>query len=654
MTFKKIFGASASLGVLLLASPALAVPFSVAPPPPTTYYTAQQAGMIGDGITDNAATFAAACTFAKAFNHELLIPDGVYEISAPVVCNANVMMTDNAILQASTPGMSAVVTVGDTSTLVKDTFWRGGVIDAHNNANDGMFIRNAAHYDVNGVFVTDQLNNAFNVGDPGTSVPSYEVHLFNIHVHRANDYWDSGLSCTIPSTSVGVFMNYVTDSRIILGEIVSQNIGMNIAKSSMAVEYIHAWPRTSCGNMTIAFKDSGVDNTYYGDHADTPSQYGWFFNSTIPNSELDRPHFTMNSATITGAIGVYFSQAANPYVTIKGAHFDDASSGGGFASDLNTTIGGGTANMNIVGTRYYPTTSVKGSKFLANNVVAGFSPTCIHGATVTTVLFGAGSSSWVVPACFTSLVKIEAIGAGGSVAAGNIIGGAGGGAYSAITSDANFVAGASLNFQLGTAGGAQGTGSGASGLGDTWFDSNTTLLAQGGQSTTTATGGNGGATAQGVGTVKFAGGIGGGSFSGGGGGASSGGPGGPGCNGGAGASSKGGAGAGSPGNGTCSNGASGSTGIGGSAGTGGSIGGQGWQSTSVLATYGVMGSHWNITTYGGLYGTGSGGGGGGGGSGQVAGGGGGCGGGGGGSGTLGSGTKIAAGGNGCVVITYVQ
>lgn len=656
MTFKKIPGAIL-LAFAVLASPAFAVPSGTSPQLPPTYYTATiQGSMLGDGATDNAALLTAACSYAETNNHTLFIPDGIYKINTPVECDANVLMTPDAILQAGTPGMGAVVYVGSTSKLVKDKKWRGGVFDAHNNATDGLFIRYAYHYDVDDVRITDQSTNGINVGDPGTATSSYEVHLQNIHIHRANDYWDSGLSCTIPSTSVGIYWGNATDSRLDLAEPVSQNIGVYATKSSIIISRVHPWPRASCGKMAIAFKDSAVGNTYIADHADTPSQYGWWFNATLPSSALVSPRFTMNDTTITSAIGIYYSQTAYPSTSIYDAIFGDASSGGHFATDFQTTIGGGTQLATITGTHYSPTSSVAGSKFLINNNIPGFSPTCVHGATVTTVLFGSGNSTWTVPSCFTSLTKIEAIGAGGSVAAGNTIGGAGGGAYSAITADANFVANAVLNFQLGLGGGVQGSGSGASGTADTWFDTNAILLAQGGQSTTTSTAGNGGATAQGVGTVKNAGGAGGGSFSGGGGGGGAGGAGGVGGTGGAGASSKGAGGGGSAGASAAgSNGGGGSTGIGGSAGTGGgAIGGQGWQATGTPATYGSLGSAYTITTYGGTYGSGSGGGGGGGGSGQAAGGGGLCGGGAGGSGTLGSGSVVRNGGNGCIVITYVQ
>lgn len=655
MTFKKIFGA-ALLASTALCEPALALPQGTPQPPPSYYYHAvNQGGMVIGNSYDSAPAFTAACAAAAANNQTLFIPGGQFGFYSTPECDANVTMTPDTILQAMTPGMTAVVNIGSTTTLVKDKRWENGVFDAHNNAVDGVSIKYAYHLDMLNPYVSNQTGKAFNIGDAGTATSSYEIFLFNAHVHRANGYWDSGLSCTVPSGSVGVYWGNVTDSRFLKGEIVSQDIGNYATKSSLVIDTVHAWPRASCGKMSVGFKDSAVGNVYINDHADTPSQYGWWFNSTTPYSTLISPRFTMNDTTITNAIGVYYSQTAYPSATIKDPIFGDASSGGHFATDFQTTIGPGLGLGEISGAKYSPTTSVNGSKFMTKNVMPGFSPTCVHGASQTIVLYGSVSSTWTVPACFTSLTKVEVVGAGGNVAAGNSIGASGGGAYASITSDANFVAGAVLNFQLGAPGGTQGTGSGASGTADTWFDTNTTVLAQGGQSSTTGTGGLGGSSTYGVGTVKFDGGAGGASFSGGGGGGSAGGPVGAGCAGGAGGSSKGAGGAGSPGSaGACSAGGSPTTGIGGSAGTGGAIGGQGWQSTSVLATYGVMGSMWNITTYGGLYGLGSGGGGGGGGSGQAAGGGGPCGGGAGGSGTLGSGTTVRNGGYGCIIITYVQ
>lgn len=120
---------------------------------------------------------------------------------------------------------------------------------------------------------------------------------------------------------------------------------------------------------------------------------------------------------------------------------------------------------------------------------------------MTTVVLTSGTS-WTVPSNVTSLTLVEAWGAGASGA----YSGGGGGGYSAISNFA-VTPGQVINYAIG-AGGPHTT---ATAGGDTWFGSQTTLLAKGGQpgidnGDGTYTGGLGGQASAGVGTTKFSGG----------------------------------------------------------------------------------------------------------------------------------------------------
>jgi hypothetical protein len=140
---------------------------------PSIIYSARF-GVVGDGVSDNAATLSAACAYAAAFNLTLNIPDGIFVVKSPIECDANVNMSNNAIIQAGTPGMPYVVTVGNLTAAVKDGWWRGGVIDAHLNAQEGMYIQWAQHYNVTDTYFTDEAGVAGggaasgNVGSSGS------------------------------------------------------------------------------------------------------------------------------------------------------------------------------------------------------------------------------------------------------------------------------------------------------------------------------------------------------------------------------------------------------------------------------------------------------------------------------------------------------
>lgn len=131
-----------------------------------------------------------------------------------------------------------------------------------------------------------------------------------------------------------------------------------------------------------------------------------------------------------------------------------------------------------------------------------------------------GSSSWTVPADFSSTNTILTIGggggAGGPLSGSNYAGGGGGGAFSQI-SNLTLTPGASVTVQVGTGGAHGAAGNSGTAGGDTWLNgaslAASSVGAKGGgfgnSSSTVPVGGTGGAAASGIGTTKFSGGNGG-------------------------------------------------------------------------------------------------------------------------------------------------
>ena len=139
----------------------------------------------------------------------------------------------------------------------------------------------------------------------------------------------------------------------------------------------------------------------------------------------------------------------------------------------------------------------------------------VKAATTTVFLTTADTSPWTVPTNWGGMVSIEVIGGGQGgkrgTSGGNGGKGGDGGGYAKITSGFTTTAGSQISFQVGT-GGSEGATPGSGG--DTWFNSTSTVLANGG----------GSATAR-VGSTTYAGGTGGtASYKGGGGGGGAAGP----------------------------------------------------------------------------------------------------------------------------------
>lgn len=274
-----------------------------------------------------------------------------------------------------------------------------------------------------------------------------------------------------------------------------------------------------------------------------------------------------------------------------------------------------------------------------------------------------GDGTWTVPDSWHS-VQVEMIGAGGNgtFAGGGGAGSAGGGGQYGKLASFSVTPAGSVNFHVGTAGGARGT-SASPGAGDTWFSVSTTAYAQAGMVGSPGAGTRSGGNAAAVGscTVNNGGDAPGSNSShwsapGGGG---SGGPSGVGKNGGTGGTvnTNDGAGGGGSNGGSSSAGANGGAtpGAGGNGNPGTSDGGGGNGGLSLahggtgLAPAGDVQAIW-----GGLYGPSGGGGGGGNGGADVGGNGGTYGGGGGGNGYNQGVLAPATGGQGLIVLTKLS
>jgi hypothetical protein len=313
----------------------------------------------GNGITDDTAALQAAADAAQTnAQSTIYIPDGVYPVSVGLRFNCNVIMTPGAVIQATSAmnGASYVVAVGNTTTPVKHKSWNGGVVDAHGYANQGIFIRWVQHYTITQVVVTGAQQYYFHVGDTGSSTASFELHAYDLRCDRANDWWDPGVTAGIVANSIGFYFDNCTDSSLSTSEMIQCFYGCRAAKSSIIFDRVHNYAHAG-GFMHYAFWDNAVSNYYINCHADTPSVYGWFFDSTTPNPSLINPRFTINSLSFN-PVGIYWNGLSNPTASIVASVFGDASSGGTFAKDMDSTGTLSAANLFLVGTTYNPGTVV--------------------------------------------------------------------------------------------------------------------------------------------------------------------------------------------------------------------------------------------------------------------------------------------------------
>lgn len=142
------------------------------------------------GSTDSTAALQAAADAADAANTTLYVPDGLYRISSPIEIQSSVQLDASATVRATKP-MPAVFRVG-SSAVVAQTSFRGGIIDAANQAQDGIFFRQYAHIRVADVLVKNASANGFHFGDPSFAANSYEAVASGLSTVRDNGLFPDG------------------------------------------------------------------------------------------------------------------------------------------------------------------------------------------------------------------------------------------------------------------------------------------------------------------------------------------------------------------------------------------------------------------------------------------------------------------------------
>ena len=130
-------------------------------------------------------------------------------------------------------------------------------------------------------------------------------------------------------------------------------------------------------------------------------------------------------------------------------------------------------------------------------ILVGFAMLCIPEKALGHSQTLSSGSTFTTPHKIPSLT-VQVWGAGGGGGSGNKGGGGGGGAFASITFSGSLPS--SYSYQIGSGGAAGSLG------GDSWFNSNTILLAKGGAGASGSTGGAGGLAASSIGITKWSGG----------------------------------------------------------------------------------------------------------------------------------------------------
>lgn len=292
-----------------------------------TSFNIMNFGAKGNGSDDTAA-LQAALNAAGESNGQAYFPCGVYGVSSPLEVLSYVRMDDCAIIRALVP-MNAVVQIGSVNYL-KDGWFRGGIIDANNFANDGLFLRQYAHFNVVDTEVLNARMNGFHLGDPSLSGSSYEAILSRVQTRRTTG--------TAVSGSTGLFIDSnATDSNITNAVFTGSDVGIRTLTGGNFFTDIHVWSPPSAGWMTVGFDDYGSGNFWKGCESDTVEQYGMVahrFNTVIQGCRFYNNNIYALDNT---AVGISFDQAS-PYATVTDSVFMGQDSSHRLAQDMNVAV----------------------------------------------------------------------------------------------------------------------------------------------------------------------------------------------------------------------------------------------------------------------------------------------------------------------------
>jgi hypothetical protein len=217
------------------------------------------------GAKDSTSAIQNAANAADNANTTLYVPDGLYRVTSPIELQSSVHMEPSASIKANA-AMTAVLRVGSEKMATQMTF-EGGIVDANNLAQEGIFFRQYGHVRVKDIAVKNALTNAFHFGDTAFSAGNYEAIVTGISSSRDNGVLQDG--------SVGLYVDRnAADGNFSQCTFTGTDIGVKVLTGGNFFTDLHVWTPQSTGKMSVGFDDNGIGNFWKGCEADTVSSYG--------------------------------------------------------------------------------------------------------------------------------------------------------------------------------------------------------------------------------------------------------------------------------------------------------------------------------------------------------------------------------------------
>lgn len=281
-------------------------------------------GAAGDGVSDDTAAIQSALNAAAAGQNATYFPCGVYAVTQTLEVSSPVQMDDCATIRALLP-MGAVINIGSAAPVADGSF-RGGIVDANNLAQDGLFLRAYAGFRIVDTEVLNAQANGFHLADPSLQGPSAEATLEAVHTRRTAGTLNAG------SAGLLIEANAIA-TKVARSVFVGSDIGIKTLSGGNIFTDIHVWSPSSAGPMTVGFDDYGSGNLWKGCEPDTAQVYGLHAhqsNTIIEGCRFYNGPFGGKNGV---AIGVLFD-LPQPNATLSGNLFIGQDSSHQFAQDV--------------------------------------------------------------------------------------------------------------------------------------------------------------------------------------------------------------------------------------------------------------------------------------------------------------------------------
>lgn len=358
----------------------------------TRWFNVLDYGAYGDDTGDSTAAIQAAMSAAGSVGGVVVIPQGIYRVSATINMPRTVSLDmAGATLKAIVAIGGSILEIGDETGWWRNKFISGGRIDCNNLADKGIFVRRGYASKLDHVTVANAKSVWIQLGDPSSTVSCHELHL--IACKGESDY-------AAPVGSYGLWATsrcadcVFTDVIMVGAEVCFMTEGGR--NTHMAS---HGWGGWAAQLPHTIFKDNGSKNSYMNCYADTPTTYGWWFTSNAWQwSIIGGYAYNHENGIDNTAISVHTDLTNTNGAVIIGLMTVGASASYRWASDYDGSMS--SQNIKVVGCQSYNTVLTNLLLDVLRSVNAlrirntGTAPSIVNGAATGTSPPGATLISW--------------------------------------------------------------------------------------------------------------------------------------------------------------------------------------------------------------------------------------------------------------------